>query len=106
MNIPMDIRRVVSNENVKSNENLVALERAPFVYCVEGIDNADRLNDILLNDDVVLKVEKRDELLGGINILTGNVNLRSVEGTKLFAIPYYAWANRGITTMKVWLPRK
>ncbi len=106
MNMPLNIRRVISNENVKSNENLVALERASFVYCVEGIDNADRLNDILINDDVVLKVEKRDELLGGINVLTGNVNLRSVEGTKLFAIPYYAWANRGITTMKVWLPRK
>ncbi|HOV99704.1 MAG TPA: glycoside hydrolase family 127 protein, partial [Bacteroidota bacterium] len=107
MNIPMDIRRVVSNENVKSNENLVALERAPFVYCVEGIDNADRLNDILLSDDVVLKVEKKNELLDGINVLTGIVNVRSGEGTmELFAIPYYAWANRGITTMKVWLPLK
>jgi DUF1680 family protein len=107
MNMPMNIRRVISNENVKSNKNLVALERVPFVYCVEGIDNANRLNDILLSDDVVLKVEKKNELLDGINVLTGIVNVRSGEGTmELFAIPYYAWANRGITTMKVWLPRK
>jgi len=107
IHMPMNIRRVISNENVKSNKNLVALERVPFVYCVEGIDNANRLNDILLSDDVVLKVEKKNELLDGINVLTGIVNVRSGEGTmELFAIPYYAWANRGITTMKVWLPLK
>ena len=35
-------------------------------------------------------------LLGGVNTL---------QNDKLKAIPYFAWSNRGIGKMKVWLPK-
>ena len=106
IHFPMNVRRVVANEKVKDDVNLTALECGPMVYCVEGIDNEDRVDDLTIPDAAVLHLEKRNDLLGGVNVITGNV--RSKDGTKelkLSAIPYYAWSNRGPGTMKVWLPR-
>jgi DUF1680 family protein len=80
---------------------MAALEYGPIVYCVEGEDNNNKLDNLLLPDNASLKPEKRDDLLNGLNIITGNTGNEQ----KLIAIPYYAWANRIAGTMKVWLPR-
>ncbi|MDP3682754.1 MAG: glycoside hydrolase family 127 protein, partial [Ignavibacteria bacterium] len=107
VNLPMSIRRIVANKRVKDDENLTALEYGPLVYCVEGIDNNDQINNLTLPDDAVLTLEKRNDLLHGINIITGNVPDKDGKASqKITAIPYYAWSNRGVGTMKVWLPRK
>jgi len=106
LSFPVKIRRVIANEKVKEDSGLVALEYGPFVYCVEGIDSEDSLNNIIVPDNVNLNVEYRSDLLGGVNVITGFVPLRNSERMiKLVAIPYYTWANRGTGTMKVWLPR-
>ena len=105
INFPMEIRRVISSDKILANRNLSALEYGPLVYCVEEIDNP-LLNDILMPDDAVLSVERKNDLLGEINIIKGKVP--AVSGNKhhdLFAIPYYAWANRTTGAMKIWLPR-
>jgi DUF1680 family protein len=85
----------------------MALEYGPIVYCVEGIDNNNQLDNLIISEYAVLNLEKRNDLLGGINIITGNVPVKDGQGTlKLTAIPYYAWSNRGAGLMKVWLPQK
>ena len=107
LSLPMSIRRVRANENVKDDQNKTALECGPIVYCVEGIDNANRLDEITLSRTAEFKVEKHDSLLGGVNIITGTVTLKNgLETLHCVAIPYYAWSNRGAGTMKVWLPKK
>jgi uncharacterized protein len=101
LSIPMPVRKVVANPLVKDLEGLVALERGPLVYCLESPDNTGGLKDISIAEETVLTPHKSD-MLGGVVTLEG----QSPEGEKITAIPYYAWANRGVTSMKVWLPRE
>lgn len=107
ISLPIRIRHVIANKRVKDDKNLMALEYGPIVYCVEGIDNNNQLNNLTIPEYAMLNLEKRNDLLGGINIITGNVPAKDGQGTlKLTAIPYYAWSNRGAGLMKVWLPQK
>ncbi len=104
--LPMTIRHVIAREEVKDDRNKAALEYGPIVYCVEGIDN-NNLAGLTLPDNAPLKLVKRNDLLNGVNVITGDVPAKNGHGTlKLTAIPYYTWSNRGPGTMKVWLPRK
>jgi uncharacterized protein len=104
MTLPMNVRRVVSNDKLKSNTGLVAIENGPLVYCVEGVDNSYGIASIKLFDDAALTVEHRSGLLNGVNIVKGKA-MSSTGETQFIAIPYYTWSNRGIGEMKVWLPR-
>lgn len=106
LNLPMNIRRVEANTKVKDDENLTALEYGPLVYCVEGIDNDNRLSGVSLPDHTVLRLEHRTDFLNGVNVIIGDVKAKDGRGVRKFtAIPYYAWSNRGTGTMKVWLAR-
>jgi DUF1680 family protein len=93
LNFPMQVRRVIANENVKDNQGLESIEYGPLVYCAEETDNAD-FDNIKLSAGNHFTVEKAD-ILNGINLIKN--------GTATF-IPYYAWSNRGVGKMKVWLP--
>jgi uncharacterized protein len=107
ISFPMTIRRIVADKRVKDDENLTALEYGPMVYCVEGIDNNNQVENLTLPDYAALRAEKRNDLLRGVNIISGDVPTKDGQAVRTFtAIPYYAWSNRGAGTMKVWLPRK
>ncbi len=99
--LPMEVREVIANEKVSDDRNKMALEYGPLVYCVEDVDNHDQVAKLTLGPDLQWSVQKKDDLLHGVNVITGND-----EKTTLVAIPYYAWSNRGIGAMKVWLPVK
>ena len=106
ISLPMKIRRVIADKRIKDDENLTALEYGPIVYCVEGIDNNNQLDNLTLPDNAALKVEKRNDLLQGVNIISGEIPAKGNTAERRFtAIPYYTWSNRGAGTMKVWLPR-
>lgn len=99
VNFPMSVHRVMTNKEVKSNQNLVALEYGPVVYCAEEIDNGDQISKMKINDKTKFSVEKRNNLLDGVNVITC-----SASDDKLVFVPYYSWSNRGIGKMKVWIP--
>ena len=52
--------------------------------------------EAILPTDAKLTSEHRADLLGGVTTIR-------VNGGKLTAIPYFAWANRGKTPMNLWL---
>ncbi|MBN2213177.1 MAG: glycoside hydrolase family 127 protein [Bacteroidales bacterium] len=107
MILPMKVRRVITNDLVKENQNLVALEYGPLVYCAEEIDNSLNIAELFMPDNAVMMAEKSDDLLGGINILTGSIPAENKEkDVKIMMVPYFAWSNRGPGRMKVWLPRE
>lgn len=116
LNLPMPVRRVLSDDQVKDNTGLVALQRGPIVYCIEATDHGDqRTNAVVLGDDVPLKSERREDLLGGLVVVTGEAAIASesawgepvaLRPQKLLAIPYFAWANRKIGYMDIWLARE
>jgi DUF1680 family protein len=113
LDLPMDIRLVLSNDQVKDNKNLVAMERGPIVYCAEGIDNKGEVFNLLLPEYAPTNIQWKPDLLGGINIIKGDVPAFVVrengeevktKSHNLVAVPYYAWSHRGIGEMSVWLP--
>jgi DUF1680 family protein len=97
LELPMLIRRVISHPNIVDNVGKVALERGPIVYAAEGIDNDGQALNIVLSDDKSLEAEHRSDLLNGVTVITGE---------DFMAIPYYAWAHRGLSEMSVWFSRE
>lgn len=105
LSIPMNVQRVITNEKVQSNKDLVALEYGPIVYCTEQIDNTGQLSEMTIHDNDEFFVENKNILSNQVNILKGNI--AGLKGTdKPIFIPYYTWSNRGVGKMKVWLSRK
>ena len=82
-------------------KNKRSFEYGPLVYCVEEIDNPQGLGNLTLSDDMDWVVEKKEDLLNGVSIIKA---ANKSDGSTFSAIPYYAWSNRGIGAMKVWLP--
>ena len=115
LELPMDVRRVVSRPEVKQNINRTALQRGPLVYCVEGADNSGRALNMILPEDVKFEVKEMPVLDEKILALQGEVPVLSIApdgkgvstGIKtITAIPYYTWCNRGQNEMQVWIPVK
>ena len=96
LDFPMEVRKVETNSKVEENKEKVSLEYGPIVYAIEEIDNKKFFDDIWVSNTDEFQVQMENDLLGGVNTL---------RNTKLKAIPYYAWSNRGIGKMKVWLPK-
>lgn len=100
LTLPMPVRRVVSNLKVVANRGLVAVERGPIVYCLEGVDNGGKALGRTLASDAIFRVKWIPDLLHGINVL------RTGQGKqRLSFVPYYAWAHRGVGEMAVWLKK-
>jgi len=114
LELPMPVRRIRAHERVRENSGRIALERGPVVYCAEGADNSGYVSNLVIPEDAVLEPQKRDELLGGVIILTGRARALSrgrdgrtiIESSPAFtAVPYFSWAHRGRGEMAIWLPR-
>jgi len=113
LDLPMSVRRVLSNDLVEPNRGRVAFERGPLVYCVEGADHEGRVLDRWIPDDARFTPEHLADLLGGITVLRGEGQAvqRAEDGTvrsqpaEVTMIPYYAWCHRGENEMMVWMPR-
>lgn len=119
LNLDMSVHKVYTTTKVSNNSGMVALQRGPLVYCVEGIDNQDDILSLSIPEHTEIKVQPYEEnLLAGTVTLT-LAGLRTEKTNTLYtytkpnespctitAIPYYAWGNRGISQMRVWLPEK
>ncbi len=113
--LSMAPRRVYPSTRVGADSHRVAFTRGPLVYCAEGADNGGRVLDLLAEPDAEVAAAPSD-ILGGITLLT--VKGRRVrddgelytyrrpetEPCAITLIPYYAWSNRGLNEMRVWLP--
>ncbi len=112
--LPLEIRKVLANARVKDDQDRFALQRGPLIYCLEGPDNADSaVHNIVVDKDAPVKVQFKPELLNGVAVIetVGHSTSRQVNSEALlkkeqpvYAIPYYAWANRGAGEMTVWIP--
>ncbi len=103
------------NPNVFDNAGKVALKRGPVVYCLEGVDNGENLCDIRLLPERGF-VEEESEF-GLPAITAAGVRRDEKNFTRLYRryqpgdknacvlrfIPYFAFANRGISEMIVWV---
>jgi DUF1680 family protein len=111
--LPMEIKRIVANKNLKDDIGKVALQRGPIIYCAEWIDNNNSVSNLLLTNNSIFTTEYKPNFLNGVTVLKTeapviaiNKNTVNTHLQPFVAIPYYAWANRGKGEMQIWLPEK
>jgi DUF1680 family protein len=92
---PMTHQMVVADKRLSDNIGKVAIERGPLLYAIEEVDNKAGFDEIKITPSDMLEANYERDLLGGVV---------SLSNKKMKAIPYYAWSNRGIGKMKVWIP--
>lgn len=111
--MPMEVRKIRSRAELKFNNDRVALQRGPIVYCVEGADNNGKAWNILAPENATFNPESFSILDEKVVSLVAQLPVLEVQGDgtavntkleKVRAIPYYAWCNRGSNPMQVWLP--
>ncbi|MFD2573430.1 beta-L-arabinofuranosidase domain-containing protein [Spirosoma soli] len=115
LSLPMDVRRIRANDQVKADQDKVALARGPIVYCAEWPDAPDgHVLDYILPQQNRFQATYNPTLFDGAAVITGEAqkvkrttdNLLKTSPARFTAIPYYAWANRGNGEMAVWLATK
>lgn len=111
LDLPMDVRFSICDEQVAANRGRIAITRGPLVMCAEEADNDGVVQRFYLPDLPTgenCSVGRIEEgLLEGT--LTVNVPaFELIEGkarsTEVKFVPYLSWNNRGNATMIVWLP--
>ena len=115
VNFAMPVTLVEADLRVQNNAGRVAVTRGPVVYCLEAVDNGPPLRSVRLDPAAVFAVE---ESQFGLPVLTVTGERKKAgEGlyrpycaayqpAKLKLIPYFAFANRGISEMLVWIAVK
>lgn len=116
--LPMEVRIMQSNPHIEPDRNMVCVQRGPVVYCAEGCDNTESLDDIFIDPKAQFEVTFEKDLLDGVVTLKTEAVMIKQDTSKLYydlltdqqkttlkLIPYYAWANREESDMSVWLPR-
>ena len=103
-------RMIHADPRVKADTGKVCVALGPVIYCLEEADQPVRLADAFLPVTGGMRALPYDpELLGGVRPLELAGTDRAGDPVRLKAIPYYAWANRELTKMTVWInetPRK
>ena len=125
LNLPLQPRIIEPHPRIDALRGSVAIERGPLVYCLEEVDQPAEANllDVCIAPETPLQARWREDLLGGIVVIEAQGAVADMSSwarelyramaaeslaqqeVKLMAVPYYAWANRGPGTMRVWIPR-
>lgn len=113
----MSVRKIFASGKVSATSGKAALSRGPLVYCAEGVDNKEDVLGLKLKKDAEGEILASDKLNGIVEIkidgyrMVNNESLYTLERPKnepfkLTLIPYYAWGNRGLNQMRVWIPEE
>ncbi len=125
LDLPMKPRIIKAHPKAEEIRNHIAVMRGPLVYCLESADLPSDVSifEVFAPTEMQLTPRLEKELLGGLTVLQGKarrVYEDSQDDNSLYSeigdereediditlIPYYAWNNRGVGEMTVWLPRR
>jgi uncharacterized protein len=120
LELAIEPRLIEADPRLEQAAGQAAVMRGPLVYCLESPDQPAGVDvfDIELPPDIALEPVHMGGLLGGITVLRGRAVAvtraatglyrpladRSARPVDVALIPYYAWANRGVSRMTVWMP--
>jgi DUF1680 family protein len=125
VHLDVAVRLTVSHPSVDAVRGTVAVERGPVVYCLESVDQPADMS--LDHVDIAAGAafdEHQKEIAGRpVTVLTVNGSVRDDSGwggsgwatlgeqptsarrdVELTFVPYSLWANRGPSTMRVFVP--
>ncbi|WP_248924136.1 glycoside hydrolase family 127 protein [Paenibacillus hamazuiensis] len=119
LDLAMPVLRIKGHPLLRETAGKVALQRGPVVYCLEEADNGPNLHQFALPASSEPSAHFDRGLLRGLQIIQAaaeravaeewdqqlykaNEAVRTEPVTATF-IPYFAWANRGLGEMTVWV---
>jgi len=128
LELEMDAIFIASNPRIDATRGCLAIQRGPIVYCLEDRDQEvkGQLLDVEIDKNQPLVTIWDSDLLDGVMVVEAGgqfIDSKSWHGhlyqpvvspalvvnpqpARLVAIPYYAWGNREIGSMRVWIPKK
>lgn len=119
--LEMPVDRIAPHPEIRQDAGHIALQRGPVVYCLEEVDNGQRLANVAIPADAELEATFESALFGEIATISGKaVRIEpkewsggmyepqatvkySSEPFMFKAVPYYLWANREPGEMRVWI---
>ena len=113
LDLDLPVRRTRPHPRVDAIRGCVALERGPLVYCIESADlpGGVEVEDLAVHPEVVAAPGPRPDLgpdLVGLALpalaAAGGVTNPPGRPVEIGAVPYFAWGNRGVRGMRVWIP--
>ena len=120
LDMPMDIRLIEGHPRIEEVRNQAAIKRGPVVYCIESPDlpESSDILDVYIPSDIKLEPKNQPDFLGGVTTLSGKVLLHPSNKESMYStlekpdwkevrtqfVPYFAWSNRGVSEMTVWMP--
>lgn len=123
LDLGMEPRLTCAHALVEETAGQVAVEKGPLVYCLEGMDApVDTIDDLFIPSDIRLETEEREIEGRKLTGLTGRFLKKNhgreydrnalyqdyadegYEGVQVHLIPYFAWDNRGLGEMRIWMP--
>ena len=120
LTLPMESKLVEGHPRIEEVRNQVAVRRGPVVYCVESPDlpKDTSILDVYISNREVLNPKARPDFLGGVSVIETNLLIRRNETEGLYRtlskpkwdkyptqlVPYFAWSNRGMAEMTVFMP--
>ncbi|MNR12913.1 Non-reducing end beta-L-arabinofuranosidase [compost metagenome] len=116
----MPVKRMKGHPHIRHTFSKVALQRGPFVYCLEEADNGKRLYQLRLPLESECALGEGPGFPEGIRTISvpgkrmqaepgwgeelyGSGSALKSREVQLKFIPYFAWANRGEGEMSVWI---
>lgn len=119
LQLDFSVRRVYASPKISADSGKVCFTCGPLVYCAESADNEGGVLNVRVLEGAQpeLAAYNGSELFGIRKIRVAGVRVedsgelytdkRPLEmPCTLTLIPYYAWANRGVNEMRVWLPEE
>ncbi|WP_367882351.1 hypothetical protein [Rathayibacter oskolensis] len=112
LSLPMTARFVTPHPRIDAARGQVAVERGPFVLALESVDLPDGLDTehvvvdasvapVATPDGARVALERREATGDGWPY---DVSARIGGTFEAEYRPYYRWANRGPSTMRIWTP--
>lgn len=119
LDLTMEVQLIEASPYVEEDAGRVALTCGPLVYCLEGVDNEGPLGDIRISSDETY-TQEYDPLFHTNVIYTNGyrrdtssfasklyrISEADLQSVKLTFIPYFGFANRGESDMRVWILKK
>ncbi len=113
LTLPMPVRPNICHPSVEANHNRLCFTRGPFVLCAEGVDNGGATQRFYFDKSpITLRSKVYDTTIQHGTFIQTRVPGQAITSqgsskrASIALTPYYAWNNRGTSSMTIWFPRK